>query len=285
VTPEDSSPVSGVPMPPLIYGTAWKKERTATLVVQALRAGFRGIDTACQPRHYDEAGVGAGLQAAYAELGLRREDLYVQTKFTPIGGQDPNRVPYDPRASLAEQVAQSCAVSLLNLHTNWLDGLILHSPLAADRDLMMVWEAMETLHAAGKARRLGISNCYDLQRLMALLRNAHVKPTIVQNRFHADTGFDRGIRAFCHENGLAYQSFWTLTANPHLLSHPVLRKLARQHNVEPAQILFRCLTQIGVTPLTGTTSITHMEADLAIFDFTLDEQACAQVASLFTPQE
>jgi diketogulonate reductase-like aldo/keto reductase len=147
----------------------------------------------------------------------------------------------------------------------------LFSALAAERDLMMVWEAMEALHDQGKAGQLGISNCYDLHRLVALHRQARIKPSIVQNRFHAETGFDRDIRAFCREHGIAYQSFWTLTANPQLLSHARLRDLARQYGVEPAQILFRCLTQIGVTPLIGTTSMAHMQADLAIFDFTLSE--------------
>ena len=58
---------AGVRMPPLIYGTAWKKENTATLVEQALRSGFRGIDTACQPRHYEEALVGEALERLQAE--------------------------------------------------------------------------------------------------------------------------------------------------------------------------------------------------------------------------
>ena len=53
---------SGVNMPRLIYGTAWKKKRTAELVVKAVEAGFRGIDTACQPKHYSESLVGKALQ-------------------------------------------------------------------------------------------------------------------------------------------------------------------------------------------------------------------------------
>ena len=76
--------------PPILYGTAWKRERTCELVLAALRAGFRGIDTACQPKHYDEAAVGAALETS----GLRRADLYVQTKYTPLAGQDPDRLPY-----------------------------------------------------------------------------------------------------------------------------------------------------------------------------------------------
>jgi diketogulonate reductase-like aldo/keto reductase len=115
-------------MPRIIYGTAWKKDRTAALVEKALMHGFRGIDTACQPKHYHEAGVGEGI-AASLKTGLNREDLYLQTKFTSISGQDPNQVPYEPTASLGEQVAQSFRRSLENLQTTYLDCLVLHSPM------------------------------------------------------------------------------------------------------------------------------------------------------------
>jgi hypothetical protein len=85
--------------PGIIYGTAWKKAETARLVRTAIQRGFRGIDTACQPKHYDEAGVGAGV-ALCLNAALVRADLYLQTKFTPVSGQDPASIPYDPAAPL-----------------------------------------------------------------------------------------------------------------------------------------------------------------------------------------
>src|SRR5580692_7256736 len=111
--------------PRILYGTAWKKDDTESLVQTALLQGFRGIDTACQPKHYNEAGVGAGVAAFLASgAGITREDLYLQTKFTALSGQDPTRIPYDPKASLPEQVAQSVAVSLVNLQTDYLDCVL-----------------------------------------------------------------------------------------------------------------------------------------------------------------
>jgi diketogulonate reductase-like aldo/keto reductase len=100
----------GVRSPRILYGTAWKKQRTEEWVSQAIACGFRGIDTACQPKHYYEAGVGAAV-AASVRSGLERSQLYLQTKFTSLGGQDPRQVPYDPDAPLTEQVAQSIEVS------------------------------------------------------------------------------------------------------------------------------------------------------------------------------
>ena len=116
--------------------------------------------------------------------------------------------------------------------------------------------------------------------LSELWRAARVKPTIVQNRFHAATGYDRSLRAFCAEHGLRYQSFWTLTANPHLLADDTVRRLSLQYGRTPAQILFRYLTQIGVTPLTGTTSEAHMREDLAIFEIELTASELKAVSAL-----
>src|SRR5580698_381847 len=108
--------------PRILYGTAWKKDDTESLVRSALLQGFRGIDTACQPKHYNEAGVGAAVASFLGEV--TRADLYLQTKFTSLSGQDPARIPYDPRAPLADQVRQSFAVSLKNLRTDYLDCLV-----------------------------------------------------------------------------------------------------------------------------------------------------------------
>ncbi|MEO5333487.1 MAG: aldo/keto reductase [Magnetococcus sp. YQC-5] len=269
----------GVPMPRIIYGTAWKKERTATLVAQAIALGFRGIDTAGQPKHYDEAGVGHGVSVAL-QKGLGREELYLQSKFTPMGGQDPLRVPYDPNAGFAEQVAQSFQSSLRNLQTTYLDGLVLHSPLANPSQMEEVWHSMEQIFDGGGAKQLGISNCYDLRQLEHLYRTARVKPAVLQNRFYADTGYDRAIREFCRHNHILYQSFWTLTANPWILAHPVLRTLMEKYQRSAAPLFFRYLSQMEIIPLTGTTSAAHMVEDLAIFDFALTDDECAAVGAL-----
>ena len=141
------------PIPRLLYGTAWKKERTQELVELAVRTGFRGIDTACQPKHYFERGVGAALERLIADGVVKREDIFLQTKYTPIGGQDPNDVPYDRTAPLPDQVAQSVAKSLDNLKTTYLDSLVLHSPLSSAEKTMEVWRAMEAAHTRQQVTR------------------------------------------------------------------------------------------------------------------------------------
>jgi len=269
----------GVRMPRIIYGTAWKKERTAALVEQAIGLGFRGIDTAGQPKHYNEAGVGDGITTCL-HRGIDRSELYLQSKFSPLSGQDPMHVPYDPNAELGEQVEQSFQASLKNLQTSYLDCLILHSPLASRHQTMEAWQAMEQIFNSGGVKQLGISNCYNPQQFELLYRNAEIKPAVIQNRFYAETGYDRAIRDFCREHRIIYQSFWTLTANPHILTDPTLQTLAMKYQCSAAPIFFRYLSQTGIIPLTGTTSERHMREDLEIFDVELDSDECDAIERL-----
>ena len=257
-----------VQMPKLIYGTAWKKDKTSELVVKAIKLGFRGIDTACQPKHYNEPLVGEALKLLEKD-GIKREDIFLQTKFTPIRGQDPNKLPYDKNTTLENQIAQSFQTSQKNLSTTYVDSLVLHSPMDFHELNVKVWKAMEKIYHDGGTKQLGISNCYDLKVLQALFESVTIKPAVVQNRFYKDTGYDKELRKWCLEKGIIYQSFWTLTANPNLLESKALKGIAKELNKTTNQILFRYLTQIGVAPLTGTSSEQHMQEDLNIFDFEL----------------
>lgn len=250
--------------PRLLYGTAWKEDRTEALVLEALRAGFRGIDTANQRKHYHEAGVGAALARAFAEDVVRRGDLFLQTKFTYARAQD-HRLPYDPSAPLGEQVAQSCARSLEHLGVEALDSYVLHGPSsypALSQDDVEVWRAMEALHDDGLVGMLGVSNV-TTQQLAALHEAARVKPRVVQNRTLAMPAADLPTRAFCRERGLAYQGFSLLTAAPQLLTHPAVRAFAQRARLPPAAAALRLWGELGVVALTGTTDAAHMAADLA----------------------
>jgi diketogulonate reductase-like aldo/keto reductase len=271
--------VAGVKMPRLIYGTAWKKERTADLVVKAIQSGFKGIDTACQPKHYEESMVGAALHRL-KDHGIERETLFLQTKFTPLSGQDPNQVPYDKNSPVESQVVQSFETSKKNLQTHYVDSLILHSPVAPHTLMMKVWDAMETIQKSGGTLQLGISNCYDTEVMRRLYADANVKPSVVQNRFYQESGYDSDLRHWCSNHGVIYQSFWTLTANPHILSSDTVRTIAQKYKKTEVQIFFRYLSQSGIVPLTGTSSEQHMREDLSIFDFKLSSEDLKNVSLL-----
>jgi diketogulonate reductase-like aldo/keto reductase len=250
-------------IPNFFYGTAWKEKRTTALVELALRAGFRGIDTANQRRHYFEEGVGQGLAAAYRDGVVTRAGLFLQTKFTYRPGQD-HRLPYDPAAKLSDQVAQSMASSLGHLGSDYVDSYVLHGPASnyawSDADTE-VWEAMKKERDAGRTRLLGVSNV-SLRHLEQMkLANSEL-PAFVQNRCFARLGWDRDVRVFCRENTIVYQGFSLLTANPEILHHDFVAALARRENATPAQIVFAFARAIEILPLTGTSNEKHMIEDL-----------------------
>ena len=267
-------------IPNMIYGTAWKKENTTALVFEALKQGFRAVDTACQPRHYREDLVGLGLQKAYDEQIVKREDLFIQTKFTPIDGQDKNNMPYLKSDEIEIQVEKSFETSKKNLKTNFIDAYILHSPVYPENKLQKVWQKMEEFVDAREVGQLGISNCYDLDILIYIYSNAKIKPSIVQNRFYAQSGYDKEIRAFCNENSIKYQSFWSLTANPHILTSEILQTLSQKYQRGVAEIFYRFLIHINITPLNGTTSTKHMIEDLKISQFELTNDEINSILNL-----
>ena len=266
-------------IPNMIYGTAWKKENTTNLVFEALKQGFKGIDTACQPKHYREDLVGLGLQKAY-EIGIKREDLFLQTKFTPIDGQDQSNMPYLANDEIEIQVEKSFETSKKNLKTDFLNAYILHSPVYPGSKLQRVWQKMEEFYDKKEVGALGISNCYDLDVLKYLFNNVKVKPSIVQNRFYAQSGYDKELRAFCKQNNITYESLWSLSANPDILISEVLQNLINKYQKSAAEIFYRFLNHIDIVPLNGTTSTKHMIEDLKIGEFELTKDEINSILNL-----
>jgi diketogulonate reductase-like aldo/keto reductase len=270
-----------LPSPTFLYGTAWKEDRTASLTELALRSGFRGIDTANQRRHYFEAGVGEGLAAAYRDGVVTRAELFLQTKYTYQRGQD-LRLPYDPAAPLAVQVAQSLASSLKHLGTDYIDSFVLHGPefgygwSEADAE---VWDAMRRERDAGKTRLLGVSNV-SLKHLEEMDAAQAEMPTFVQNRCFARFGWDRDVRAFCKARNIAYQGFSLLTANQEVLQHSPFIELAKKLDATPAQVVFAFARALGMLPLTGTSSAEHMKQDLNSLQITPPAEVVRGIESI-----
>jgi len=268
-------------IPIFLYGTAWKEERTAALTELAIRSGFRGIDTANQRKHYFEEGVGQALAAVYRAGVVQRNDLFLQTKFTYLRGQD-QRLPYDPNAPLSKQVEQSFSSSCQHLDTDHIDSFVLHGPssnyewVEADAE---VWEAMRRERDAGRTRLLGVSNVgiWHLQQMEA---SACELPAFVQNRCFASTGWDREVRQFCSNREITYQGFSLLTANRELWRDAEFEALAATFEATPAQIIFSFARAVGMLPLTGTSDEQHMRQDLAAIDLKLPDEIVRSLESI-----
>lgn len=263
----------------MIYGTAWKKEETTRLVKLAITSGFRAIDTACQPKHYREDLVGDALKSLFEE-GLKRDELFIQTKFTPISGQDTNNMPYLSSDDILTQLEKSFYTSKKNLNINFLDSYLIHSPFGPIEDLVKVYRTMEEFVQSGEVGQIGISNCYDIKLLIYLYDIAKIKPKVVQNRFYQESSYDKEIRNFCKQKDITYQSFWSLTGNPHLLKSAQIEELSTKYDKTPEQVLYKFLNQIDITPLNGTTSKTHMIEDLSIKSFSLESFEVDSISKL-----
>jgi diketogulonate reductase-like aldo/keto reductase len=105
-------------------------------------------------------------------------------------------------------------------------------------------------------------------------------PAFVQNRCFARLGWDRDVRAFCTERKIVYQGFSLLTANPEVLHHPVVARIAARAQATPAQVVFRFARAVGMLPLTGTSSAEHMKQDLASHALPLSEDEVRTIESL-----
>ena len=268
--------------PTIIYGTAWKEDATERLTALALDAGFRAIDTANQRKHYHEEGVGKAVRAALSSGKVRREELFLQTKFTFRDGQD-HRLPYDANAPVATQVEQSVASSLQHLGVEHLDSYLLHGPTRREglgREDWQAWAAMEAEHAAGRTRAIGISNV-SAGQLEEIWSKAKVKPTYVQNRTFTRPRADADVREFCGRHGILYEGFSLLTANPAALAGAAVVHAADRQKKTPAQVVFRFCMQVGIVPLTGTTSQAHMNDDLRVEGWALGERELAAIGALY----
>jgi diketogulonate reductase-like aldo/keto reductase len=270
-------------LPRILYGTAWKEGETEALVTKAINAGFTGIDTANQRKHYYEEAVGKAIKKAINEKKITREQLFLQTKFTYLAGQD-HRLPYDHDADPETQVHQSFVSSLLHLQTEYVDSYILHGPQTShgltETD-WIVWKKMEALQKTGKTKYLGISNV-TFDQLKELFTKAMIKPTFVQNRCFANTAWDREIRTFCKDNNIIYQGFSLLTANAYVLNNQQLKEIILKSGKTAAQVLFRFAMQVGMIPLTGTTNETHMKQDLSCTNFSLSDEEVTFIENMCT---
>lgn len=182
-------------------------------------------------------------------------------------------MPYDANASVTKQVHTSIKSSLHNLRPSkdavsvkdaYIDTLVMHSPLRTLDQTLEAWLVLES-YVPHSIRNLGISNCpLSVLRELNNSPRVTVKPAVVQNRFYRDTGFDVPLRAFCRENQIIYQSFWTLTANPELTRSRPVQRLATQANISPAAALYTLVMALrDITVLNGTKNEGRMVEDLA----------------------
>jgi 2,5-diketo-D-gluconate reductase A len=249
----------GVQMPQLGFGVFQiPPEETQEKVEEALAVGYRHVDTAAAYRN--EAGVGAAIAAT----GVRREDVFVTTKLWN------SEQGYDSTLRAFEK-------SVERLGTGNVDLYLIHWPLPA-RDLFLeTWRAFERIREEGGARSIGVSN-FRVKDLERLKRDAERRPTVNQIELHPRLQ-QAELRAWHAEHDVATEA-WSPLAQGDLLEDGTIETVAAHHDRTPAQVILRWHLQIGNVVIPKSSNPERIRENFEVFDFELSEDDMAALERL-----
>ena len=290
------------PLPAVGLGL-WKIENAAVgdLIKEAVRCGYRHLDSACD--YGNEAEAGVGIEQALAAGYCRREDLWVTSKLWNTF--------HEPK-----HVRPALERTLRDLRLDYLDCYLVHFPIALayvspetryppgwffDPDADMpgmqparvpladTWGAMEDLVDAGLVRRIGVCN-YGVSLLRDLQATARIQPAVLQVELHPRLAQEKLLR-YCRENGIAVTAFSPLgapsyvplgmaTAADSLLEHPTVTEIAAAVDRTPAQVLLRWGVQRGTAVIPKTSRRERLAENLAVFDFELSPNQMTAITGL-----
>ncbi|TCP96017.1 diketogulonate reductase-like aldo/keto reductase [Cricetibacter osteomyelitidis] len=250
---------NGVTMPMVGFGVFQVDDSTTEqAVLQALQAGYRLLDTAAI--YGNEAGVGRAIKAS----GIAREEIFVVTKLWIQ--------PHDAY----QNTKQALADSLARLGLDYVDLYLMHQPVG---DVYAQWRAMQDLYREGKARAIGVSNFHS-DRLLDLIAHNEIVPAVNQIETHPFYQREAEL-AFHQEHGIVQQAWGPLTEGKfEIFSTPVLTAIAAKHQKSVAQVVLRWLNQRGIAIIPKSVKAERIIENRDIFDFTLDGQDLAQIATL-----
>lgn len=251
-------------MPSLIYGTRLEGQPS---VANALRLGYRAIDSSSIRTVHDERKDGNDIREALANSIVNRCDVLIQSKFSPWS-MHKYSVPFEPDDDLQLQVLKSFSRTINDLKLDYLDIYYLHRPFQSMADTMVAWRMMEQFVYRGVVRSLGLSQ-FDYESLVQVFKDAHVKPSVVQNRFTSHNAYDQKVIRFCTEHKIGYQIFGLFREeNTALLGLPIIKEFADTECVTPESALITLLLAAANTQdlqlaiLDGTRDETHMAENL-----------------------
>lgn len=251
---------NGVKMPILGFGVYQiPKEDTKQAVLEALKVGYRHIDTA--QSCFNEAEVGEAI----SESGIPREEIFLTTKIW-IDNYGYEKA----KASIDE--------SLRKLKTDYVDLFLLHQPFS---DYYGAYRALEDAYKAGKARAIGVSNFYP-DRLSDIVAFTEIKPQVNQVETHP---FNQQIEAQENmiKNNVQLESWASFAeGRNNIFTNPVLMDIAKKYNRSTAQVMIRWQVQRGIVCLTKSVKPERMAENFDVMNFELSADDMARIQSLDT---
>jgi 2,5-diketo-D-gluconate reductase A len=228
-------------------------------VVEAIQTGYRHIDTAAS--YQNEEAVGRGIK----QSGVAREKLFITTKLWI------QRNGYEGTKKAFEN-------SLKRLQLDTIDLYLIHQPFG---DVYGEWRAMEELYQQGKVRAIGVSN-FPPDRIMDLMVHNQITPVVNQievNPFHQQIDSQK----FFQDNSVQVEAWAPLAEGKNnIFQNEVLLSIAVKHQKSVAQVIFRWLVQRGIIVLAKSTRKERMIENISVFDFELNAEDLAAIATLDT---
>lgn len=250
---------NGIKMPWVGFGTfkVENGQRTIDSVKEALKAGYRHIDTAAI--YKNEEGVGIAIK----ESGVKREDIFLTSK---VWNDDQG---YDSTLRAFEE-------SLKKLQTDYLDLYLIHWPKPLNKE---TWKAMEKLYEDGRIKAIGVSN-FKVHHLEDLLSSAKVVPVVNQVEFHPRFP-QKEVREFCIKHNIQLEA-WGPLMQGKIFEIPLMKELAEKYNKTISQIALRWDLQMGVVTIPKSITPDRIKENAGLFDFELSKEDMDKIDSLDT---
>lgn len=233
-------------------------EKTTEVVVQALQAGYRHIDTAAAYRN--EASVGQAIHAA----GLQRDEVFVTTKcFNDDHGH--------------EQAKRALKSSLGKLEMDHVDLYLIHWPVPSKDTYVETWQAFIELQQAGLVRSIGVSN-FQQPHLERIISATGVTPTVNQVELHPRFQQD-GLRREHQDLGIVTEA-WSPLAQGQVLEDPTITQIAEAHDKTPGQVVLRWHLQLGNVVIPKSATPQRISENFDVVDFQLSDEEMTAIAAL-----
>lgn len=249
---------NGVKMPMLGFGVFQiDAKETERCVLDAIKAGYRSIDTA--QSYFNEEGIGSALKKS----GIGREELFITSKvWIEHYGYDACR--------------KSVLESLKKLQLEYVDLMLLHQPF---NDYYGAWRALEDLYDEGKTRAIGVSNFYP-DRLVDIASFARIRPMVNQVETHP---LNQQVEAhkWMEKYGVVHEAWAPFgEGRGGLFDNPVLKEIGEAYGKSSAQVMLRWLLQRNIVTLAKSTRSERMAENIAVFDFRLSDDDMQRIAAL-----
>lgn len=262
---------NGVEIPAIGYGTYRSMlERDENVIIDAIKAGYRHIDTAA--RYKTEPGIGKAIKAC----GINRSDFFITTKIWT------DDLGYDSTLKAIE-------TSLENLQMDYLDLYLIHWPINyGDHEagwvddvwkepVVQTWKAMERAYEEGILKAIGTSNFLP-HHLEVLFAKGNIKPMVDQLEYHP--GYTQQYAVdFCKSNDILVEA-WSPLGRSRVLNDSFILALAKKYNVSAAQVCLRFAYQNGIVTLPKASSIERMLQNKDIFNFEINREDMHRLSTL-----